>query len=78
METGFNITHGADPRRTGPRMSNSEGGLERWLELGRSRAETIVWGADPELFGRSEVDKQHQGYYTATATRFRRDGCASS
>ncbi len=49
MDTGFNYYHGADPGEYDLVISNSEGGLERLRELGARRAETVFWGADPEL-----------------------------
>ena len=43
MDTGFNYYHGADPGEYDLVVSNSEGGLERLLELGARRAEAVFW-----------------------------------
>src|ERR671921_684973 len=50
MDTGFNWYHDADPSEYDLLVSNSEGGLERLLELGARRAEAVFWGADPDFF----------------------------
>ncbi len=73
MDTGFNIYHGADPGEYDLVLSNSEGGLERLLELGARRAEHLFWGADPELFRPLDVPKEHDVIFYGYGDKFRRD-----
>src|SRR5204862_7221069 len=54
MDTGFNWYHDADPFEYDLVVSNSEGGLERLLELGARRAEAVFWAADPDFFAPQE------------------------
>ena len=68
MDTGFNFYHGADPDEYDLVLSNSEGGLQRLLELGARRAEALFWGADPELFHPSTSRRSTTSSSTATAT----------
>src|ERR671936_363369 len=72
MDTGFNIYHGADPGEYDLVLSNSEGGLGRLRELGAKRAETLFWGADPELFAPLPVEKEHDVFFYAYGDKFRR------
>jgi spore maturation protein CgeB len=73
MDTGFNYYHGADPSEYDLVVSNSEGGLERLIELGARRAEAVFWGADPELFHPLEVDKRQDVFFYGYGDKFRRD-----
>jgi hypothetical protein len=72
MDTGFNIYHGADPGEYDLVLSNSEGGLARLQELGARRAETLFWGADPELFAPLPVEKEIDVFFYAYGDKFRR------
>jgi glycosyltransferase involved in cell wall biosynthesis len=73
MDTGFNWYHDADPSEYDLLVSNSEGGLERLLELGARRAEAVFWGADPEFFAPQPVDKEHDVFFYGYGDKFRRD-----
>jgi Glycosyl transferases group 1 len=73
MDTGFNIYHGADPGEYDLVLSNSEGGLGRLRELGARRAETLFWGADPELFAPLPVEKEHDVFFYGYGLKFRRE-----
>jgi hypothetical protein len=73
MDTGFNIYHGADPGEYDLVLSNSEGGIERLLELGARRAEHLFWGADAEVFAPQPVAKEHDVFFYAYGDKFRRD-----
>jgi spore maturation protein CgeB len=73
MDTGFNYYHGADPAEYDLVVSNSEGGLERLLELGARRAEAVFWGADPDLFSPLPVEKEHDVFFYGYGDKFRRD-----
>ena len=73
MDTGFNIYVGADPGEYDLMLSNSEGGLERLLELGARRAEHLFWGADPELFRPVDAPKEHDVMFYGYGDKFRRE-----
>src|SRR6267154_2117585 len=73
MDTGFNYYHGADPGEYDLVVSNSEGGLERLLELGARRAEPLYWAADPELFAPQPVEKEHDVFFYGYGDKFRRE-----
>src|SRR5579862_4974607 len=73
MDTGFNYYHGADPGEYDLVLSNSEGGLERLLELGARRAEAVFWGADPEFFSPQPVEKEVDVFFYGHSDKFRRD-----
>jgi len=73
MDTGFNYYHGADPAEYDLLVSNSEGGLERLVELGARRAETVFWGADPDFFAPRAVDKEHDVFFYGYGDKFRRE-----
>ena len=73
MDTGFNYYHGADPSEYDLVISNSEGGLERLIELGARRAEAVFWGADPELFCPLEVEKRQDVFFYGYGDKFRRE-----
>jgi spore maturation protein CgeB len=77
MDTGFNYYHGADPGEYDLVVSNSEGGLERLLELGAQRAEAVFWGADPDFFAPQQVDKEVDVYFYGYGDKFRRDWMAA-
>jgi Glycosyl transferases group 1 len=77
MDTGFNWYHDADPSEYDLVVSNSEGGLERLLELGARRAETVFWAADPEFFAPQDVEKEHDVFFYGYGDKFRRDWMAS-
>jgi glycosyl transferase family 1 len=77
MDTGFNYYHGADPGEYDLVVSNSEGGLERLLELGARRAEAVFWGADPEFFAPQPVDKEMDVFFYGYGDKFRRDWMAT-
>src|SRR5438477_10231665 len=77
MDTGFNYYHGADPAEYDFIVSNSEGGLERLLELGARRAEAVFWGADPDFFAPQPVDKEVDVYFYGYGDKFRRDWMAA-
>jgi spore maturation protein CgeB len=72
-DTGFNIYHGADPSEYDLVISNSEGGLDRLLELGARRAEALFWGADPELFRPLPVEKELDVFFYGYGDKFRRE-----
>jgi glycosyltransferase involved in cell wall biosynthesis len=71
MDTGFNIYHGADPSEYDLVLSNSEGGRNRLLELGARQAETLFWGADPELFSPLPVAKERDVFFYGYGDKFR-------
>jgi glycosyltransferase involved in cell wall biosynthesis len=73
MDTGFNWYHDADPAEYDLLISNSEGGLERLRALGARRAETVFWGADPELFAPKTVAKEMDVLFYGYGDKFRRD-----
>ncbi len=73
MDTGFNWYHDADPSEYDLLISNSEGGLERLLELGARRAEAIHWAADPEFFHPHNVEKELDVLFYGYGDKFRRD-----
>src|SRR3990172_2362498 len=73
MDTGFNYYHGADPSEYDLVVSNSEGGLDRLIELGARRAEAVFWGADPELFRPLEVEKRQDVFFYGYGDKFRRE-----
>src|SRR6266545_508609 len=73
MDTGFNYYHGADPGEYDVVVSNSEGGLERLLELGARCAEAVFWAADPELFSPRPVEKEHDVFFYGYGDKFRRE-----
>src|SRR5438552_10939384 len=77
MDTGFNYYHGADPGEYDVVVSNSEGGLERLLELGARRAEAVFWGADPDFFAPQPVDKEIDVFFYGYGDKFRRDWMAA-
>jgi hypothetical protein len=77
MDTGFNYYHGADPSEYDLIVSNSEGGLARLRELGARRAETVFWGADPELFQPLTVEKDVDVFFYGYGDKFRRDWMAA-
>src|SRR5207302_8312619 len=73
MDTGFNYYHGADPSEYDLVLSNSEGGLQRLLELGARRAEAVFWAADPELFAPLQVEKETDVFFYGYGDKFRQD-----
>jgi spore maturation protein CgeB len=73
MDTGFNWYHDADPSEYDLLLSNSEGALERLRELGARRAETLFWGADPELFAPQPVEKEMDVFFYGYGDKFRRE-----
>ena len=73
MDTGFNYYHGADPSEYDLVLSNSEGGLERLLELGARRAEAVLWAADPEFFRPVPVEKDCDVFFYGYGDKFRRE-----
>jgi hypothetical protein len=77
MDTGFNYYHGADPGEYDLVVSNSEGGLERLLELGARRAEAVFWGADPEFFAPQPVEKEMDVFFYGYGDKFRREWTAA-
>ena len=77
MDTGFNWYHDADPGEYDLIVANSEGGLERLLELGARRAEAVFWGADPEFFSPHAVEKEMDVFFYGYGDKFRRDWMAS-
>jgi hypothetical protein len=77
MDTGFNWYHQADPAEYDVVVSNSEGGVERLLELGARRAETVFWAADPEFFAPQSVDKEMDVFFYGYGDKFRRDWMAA-
>ena len=72
-DTGFNIYEGADPGEYDLVLSNSEGGIERLMDLGAKRAAAIFWGADPDLFAPQRVEKEHDVLFYAYGDKFRAD-----
>ena len=77
MDTGFNYYHGADPSEYDLVLSNSEGGLDRLLELGARRAEAVLWAADPEFFAPLPVEKEHDVFFYGYGDKFRREWMAA-
>jgi spore maturation protein CgeB len=77
MDTGFNWYHQADPSEYDLLVSNSEGGVERLLELGARRAEAVFWAADPEFFAPQPVDKEVDVFFYGYGDKFRRDWTAA-
>src|SRR5437764_3678311 len=73
MDTGFNWYHDADPSEYDLVVSNSEGGLERLLELGARRAEAVFWAADPDFFAPQPVEKTMDVFLYGYGDKFRRD-----
>jgi hypothetical protein len=73
VDTGCNSYNGADPSEYDLVLSNSEGGSERLLELGARRAETLFWGADPDLFSPQPVEKDCDVFFYGHNDRFRRE-----
>jgi spore maturation protein CgeB len=73
MDTGFNPYHGADPSEYDLVLSNSEGGIERLLELGARRGEALFWAADPEFFAPQPVEKEMDVFFYGYGDKFRRD-----
>jgi glycosyltransferase involved in cell wall biosynthesis len=73
MDTGFNYYHGAEPSEYDLVISNSEGGLERLRELGARRADTVFWGADPDLFRPHDVEKEYDVFFYGYGDKFRRE-----
>jgi Glycosyl transferases group 1 len=73
MDTGFNPYHGADPSEYDLVLSNSEGGLERLLELGARRAEALFWAADPEFFSPQPAEKEIDVFFYGYGDKFRRE-----
>jgi glycosyltransferase involved in cell wall biosynthesis len=73
MDTGFNYYHGADPSEYDLVVSNSEGGLDRLLELGARRAEAVFWAADPEVFHPHDVEKECDVFFYGYGDKFRRE-----
>ena len=72
-DTGFNYYFGADPSEYDLVVSNSEGGLDRLLELGARRAEAVFWGADPELFQPHAVEKETDVFFYGYGDKFRQE-----
>ena len=77
MDTGFNYYHGADPAEYDLVVSNSEGGLERLLELGARRAEAVFWGADPDFFTPHPVERVYDVFFYGYGDKFRREWMAA-
>src|SRR5579864_9308395 len=73
MDTGFNYYHGANPGEYDLVLSNSEGGLERLLELGARRAQAVFWAADPEFFSPQPVEKEVDVFFYGHSDKFRQD-----
>jgi hypothetical protein len=73
MDTGFNYYYGADPSAYDLVVSNSEGGLERLVELGARRAEVVYWAADPDVFRPLLVEKDHDVFFYGYGDKFRRE-----
>jgi spore maturation protein CgeB len=71
MDTGFNIYRGADPGEYDLVLSNSEGGIERLLELGARRAEHLFWGANTEIFAPVPVAKTRDVFFYGYGEKFR-------
>ena len=77
MDTGFNYYHGADPSEYDLVISNSEGGLQRLVELGARRAEAVPWAADPEFFRPMPVEKDVDVFFYGYGDKFRREWMAA-
>src|SRR5439155_11079454 len=73
MDTGFNWYHDADPSEYDLIVANSEGGLDRLLELGARRAETVHWAADPDFFKPYDVEKELDVLFYGYGDKFRRE-----
>jgi spore maturation protein CgeB len=73
MDTGFNWYHDADPSEYDLILANSEGGLDRLLELGARRAETVHWAADPDFFKPYDVEKEVDVLFYGYGDKFRRE-----
>jgi glycosyltransferase involved in cell wall biosynthesis len=71
--SGFNYYVGAEPAEYDLVVGNSEGSLERLLELGARRAEAIHWAADPDLFRPREVEKEADVFFYGHSDKFRRE-----
>ena len=54
-------------------LSNSEGGIDRLLELGARRGEALFWAADPEFFAPQPVEKEIDVFFYGYGDKFRRD-----
>jgi hypothetical protein len=77
MDTGFNYYHGADPGEYDLVLSNSEGGLERLLELG-ARERRPCSGAPTRAVSRRTTSRRtRRASSTATATSSGASGCAA-
>jgi hypothetical protein len=77
MDTGFNWYHDADPSEYDLVLSNSEGGLERLLELGARRAEAVFWAADTDFFAPQPVAKEMDVFFYGYGDKFRREWFAA-
>ncbi|HZP72232.1 MAG TPA: glycosyltransferase, partial [Gaiellaceae bacterium] len=77
MDTGFNWYHDADPAEYDLIVANSEGGLDRLLELGARRAEAVFWGADPDFFSPRAIEKEMDVFFYGYGDKFRREWMAS-
>jgi hypothetical protein len=77
MDTGFNWYHDADPAEYDLVLSNSEGGLERLLELGARRAEAVFWAADTDFFAPQQVAKEMDVFFYGYGDKFRREWVAA-
>jgi hypothetical protein len=77
MDTGFNWYHDADPSEYDLVLSNSEGGLERLLELGARRAEAVFWAADPDFFAPQPVAMEMDVFFYGYGDKFRREWVAA-
>jgi len=73
MDTGFNWYHDADPSEYDLIVANSEGGLDRLLDLGARRAETVHWAADPDFFKPYDVEKELDVLFYGYGDKFRRE-----
>jgi len=73
MDTGFNWYHQADPSEYDLIVANSEGGLERLLQLGARRAEAVHWAADPDFFKPYDVEKELDVLFYGYGDKFRRE-----
>jgi spore maturation protein CgeB len=71
--SGFNYYVGAEPAEYDLIVGNSEGSLDRVLELGARRAEAIHWAADPELFHPRDVEKEMDVFFYGHSDKFRRE-----
>jgi spore maturation protein CgeB len=71
--SGFNYYVGADPGEYDLVVGNSEGALERVLELGARRTEAVHWAADPDLFRPLDVGKDADVFFYGHSDKFRRE-----